>query len=186
MIHCITCMHACAPARARAAGKACFLAPSYSRQQHDGRLVAPREHGPDAGDDAAPVLCRRQHHKALPGCHREERWAVGGPQRGINCKEAFVYSTLGVRTAKMAPAPPKPPAHAPLALRRSGLVLWTPSHPCNAQQIVAAGNELGLDCKSRPVGKRRWTLFKHHTTCLYNERRREWPQKIARSGRTAR
>ena len=80
-------MHA--RARARAAGKACFLAPSYSRVQHDGRLVAPREHGPDAGEDAAPVLCRRQHVKALPGCHREERWAVSGPQRGINCKEAF-------------------------------------------------------------------------------------------------
>ena len=142
MIHCITCMHARAPARARAAGKACFLAPSYSRLQHDGRLVAPREHGPDAGDDAAPVLCRRQHHKALPVCHREERWAVSGLQRGPGWP-------------RMAPAPPKPPAHAPLALRRSGLVLWTPSHPCNAQQIVAAGNELGLDCRSRPVGKRR-------------------------------
>ena len=177
-------MHARAPARARAAGKACFLAPSYSRQQHDGRLVAPREHGPDAGDDAAPVLCRRQHHKALPGCHREERWAVSGPQRGINCKEAFAYPWARRRPAE---GPPKPPTHAPLALRRSGLVLWTPSHPCNAHQIVVAGNELALDTRrSRPLGKCRWTLFKHHTTCLYNERRREWPQKSARSGRTAR
>ena len=176
-------MHARAPARARAAGKACFLAPSYSRLQHDGRLVAPREHGPDAGEDAAPVLCRRQHGKALPGCHREDLWAVSGPQRGINCKEAFAYPRARRRPAE---GPPKPPTHAPLALRRSGLVLWTPSHPCNAQQIVAAGNELGLDCRSRPVGKRRWTLFKHHTTCLHNERRREWPQKSARSGRTAR
>ena len=42
----------------------------------------------------------------------------------------------------MALGPPKPPAHAPLALRRSGLVMWTPSHPCNAQQNMAAGNEL--------------------------------------------
>ena len=91
-MHCITCMHARPLARARAAGKACFLAPSYSRVQHDGRLVAPREHGPDAGEDVAPVLCRRQHDEALPGYHREERWAVSGPQRGINCKEAFVYS----------------------------------------------------------------------------------------------
>jgi hypothetical protein len=33
LIHCITCMHARAPARARAAGKAYFLAPSYSRLQ---------------------------------------------------------------------------------------------------------------------------------------------------------
>ena len=86
-------MHARAPARA--AGKACFLAPSYSRLQHDGRLVAPREHGPDAGEDAAPVVCRRQHDKALPGCHREELWAVSGPQRGTTCKEAFAYHTIG-------------------------------------------------------------------------------------------
>ena len=86
-------MHA--RARARAAGKACFLAPSYSRLQHDGRLVAPREHGPDAGEDAAPVVCRRQHDKALPGCHREELWAVSGPQRGTTCKEAFAYHTIG-------------------------------------------------------------------------------------------
>ena len=49
---------------------------------------------------------------------------------------------LDGRTAMVALGPPKPPAHAPLALRRSGLVLWTPSHPCNAQQIMAAGNEL--------------------------------------------
>ena len=33
MIHCITCIHARVPARARAAGKAYFLAPSYSRLQ---------------------------------------------------------------------------------------------------------------------------------------------------------
>ena len=98
-------MHARAPARARAAGKACFLAPSYSRLQHDGRLVAPREHGPDAGEDAAPVVCRRQHDKALPGCHREELWAVSGPQRGINCKETFVYSTLGGTHREDGPGP---------------------------------------------------------------------------------
>ena len=50
----------------------------------------------------------------------------------------------GPPKARRRPAegPPKPPTHAPLALRRSGLVLWTPSHPCNAQQIMAAGNEL--------------------------------------------
>ena len=93
-------MHARAPARARAAGKACFLAPSYNWLQHDGRLVAPREHGPDAGEDAAPVVCRRQHDKALPGCHREELWAVSGPQRGTTCKEAFAYHTIGSQGPK--------------------------------------------------------------------------------------
>jgi hypothetical protein len=36
-------------------------------------------------------LCRRQHAKALPGCHREEGWAVSGPQRGITCTKAKFF-----------------------------------------------------------------------------------------------
>ena len=57
------------------------------------------------------------------------------------------------RIVKMPPGPPKRPTHAPLALQQSGLVIWTSSHPCNAQQIVAAGNELALDCRSFHVGQ---------------------------------
>ena len=179
-------MHARAPARARAAGKACFLAPSYSRLQHDGRLVAPREHGPDAGEDAAPVLCRRQHGKALPGCHREDLWAVSGPQRGINCKEAS-------KPPKARRRPPKArrrPAEAARARSsgsptvRSGPVDAQPPLQCTANH--GGRQRISLDTRSRLCGKRRWTLFEHHTTCLHNERRREWPQKSARSGRTAR
>ena len=89
-------MHARARARARPRRrKSVFFSALVQRLQHDGRLVAPREHGPDAGEDAAPVVCRRQHDKALPGCHREELWAVSGPQRGTTCKEAFAYHTIG-------------------------------------------------------------------------------------------
>ena len=179
-------MHARARACARAAGKACFLAPSYSRVQHDGRLVAPREHGPDAGEDATPVVCRRQHDKALPGCHREELWAVSGPQRGINCKEAS-------KPPKARRRPPKArrrPAEAARARSsgsptvRSGPVDAQPPLQCTANH--GGRQRISLDTRSRLCGKRRWTLFEHHTTCLHNERRREWPQKSARSGRTAR
>ena len=60
----------------------------------EGCLHALREDGPDAGEDAAPVLCRRQHTKALPGCHREERWAVSRPQRGITCMKAFSHHAM--------------------------------------------------------------------------------------------
>ena len=177
-------MHA--RARARAAGKACFLAPSYSWVQHDGHLVAPREHGPDAGEDAAPVLCRRQHGKALPGYHREDLWAVSGPQRGINCKEAS-------KPPKARRRPPKArrrPAEA--ARARSSGSPTVRSGPVDAHlplQCIAnhgGRQRISLDTRSRLCGKRRWTLFEHHTTCLHNERRREWPQKSARSGRTAR
>ena len=146
-MHCITCMHARARARARAAGKACFLAPSYSRVQHDGRLVAPREHGPDAGEDAAPVLCRRQHGKALPGCHREDLWAVSGPQRGINCKEAS-------KPPKARRRPPKArrrPAEAARARSsgsptvRSGPVDAQPPLQCTAnrggRQRISTGHQ---------------------------------------------
>jgi hypothetical protein len=68
---------------------------------------------------------------------------VSGPQRGMTCTKALAAMRWRerIRTSKMSPGPPKPPAHAPLALRRSSLVVWTPSHPCNTQQIVAAGNE---------------------------------------------
>ena len=63
--------------------------------------MAPREDGPDAGEDATPVLCRRQHAKALLGCHREERWAVSGPQRGITCTKALTAMRWAARPAKM-------------------------------------------------------------------------------------
>ena len=179
-------MHARAPARARAAGKACFLAPSYSRLQHDGRLVAPREHGPDAGEDAAPVLCRRQHDKALPGCHREELWAVSGPQRGTTCKEAFAYHTIGWthRDGGLGPAEAARARSSGSPTVRSGPVDAQPPLQCTANH--GGRQRISLDTRSRLCGKRRWTLFEHHTTCLHNERRREWPQKSARSGRTAR
>ena len=73
---------------------------------------------------------------------------MSGSQRAITCKEAFVYSTLEGTYLEDAPALPKPPAHAPLALRWSGPVLWTPIHPCNSQQIVVGANELVLSCRS--------------------------------------
>ena len=86
----------------------------------EGSLYAPREGGHDAGEDAAPVLCRRQHAKALPGCHREERWAVSGPQRGITCTKAF-----------SPPGSPKPPAKdTPRARRRRPrTLLWLSNGP---------------------------------------------------------
>jgi hypothetical protein len=86
-LHYITCKHA-PPEKGNSKTS------SNSRLPGDGRFLAPREHGPDAGEDAAPVLCRPQHAKAVPGCHWGERRAVSGPQRAITCKEAFVYSTL--------------------------------------------------------------------------------------------
>ena len=66
---------------------------------------------------------------------------MSGPQRGITCKEAFPNATLEGTHLEDAAGPPKPPTHALLAVRRYGSVMWTPSHPCNAQQIVAAANE---------------------------------------------
>ena len=48
------------------------------------------------------------------------------PQRGITHTKALVYFTLEGTHVEDAP---KPPTHAPLALRRSGPVVWTPSHP---------------------------------------------------------
>ena len=73
---------------------------------------------------------------------------MSGPQRAITCKEAFIYSTFEGTHLEDGPGSPKPAAHAPLALRRSGPVLWTPTHPCYSQQIVAAANELVLSCRS--------------------------------------
>ena len=140
-------MHARARPPAHAAGKACFLAPSYSRVQHDGRLVAPREHGPDAGEDAAPVLCRRQHGKALPGCHREDLWAVSGPQRGINCKEAFVYFTLGRthRDGGLGPAEAARARSSGSPTVRSGPVDAQPPLQCTAnhggRQRISIGHQ---------------------------------------------
>ena len=79
---------------------------------------------------------------------------MSGPQRGITCTKALATVRWRERTTKMPPGPPKPPAHeAALALRQSDVVMWMPSHPCNAQQIVAAGNELALDCRSFHVGQ---------------------------------
>ena len=153
MIQCITCMHARARPPARAAGKACFLAPSYSRLQHDGRLVAPREHGPDAGEDAAPVVCRRQHDKALPGCHREERWAVSGLQRGTTCKEA-------VARRMPAEGPPKArrrPAEA--AHARSSGSPTVRSGPVNAQPpLQCTANRGGRQRIS--TGHQKWAAWK--------------------------
>jgi hypothetical protein len=114
-------MHARARARARPRRrKSLFFSALVQPAADDGRLVAPREDGPDVGEDAAPVLCRRQHVKALPGCHREERWAVSGPQRGINCKEAFAYPRARRRPAE---GPPKARRSRPRTL------LWLSDGP---------------------------------------------------------
>ena len=111
--------------------------------------MAPREHGPDAGEDAAPVLCRRQHGKALPGCHREDLWAVSGPQRGINCKEAFAE-------AEAAEGPPKArrrPAEAARARSsgsptvRSGPVDAQPPLQCTANRRGRQRTSTGLQKK---------------------------------------
>ena len=112
IIHCITCKHA-PPEKP-------VLNALVQPAADEGCVYAPREDGPDAGEDAAPVLCRRQHAKALPGCHREERWAVSGPQRGITCTKAF-----------SPPGSPKPPAKdTPRARRRRPrTLLWLSNGP---------------------------------------------------------
>ena len=130
-------MHARARARARPRRrKSVFFSALVQRLQHDGRLVAPREHGPDAGEDATPVVCRRQHDKALPGCHREDLWAVSGPQRGTICKEAFAYHTIGWthRDGGLGPAEAARARSSGSPTVRSGPVDAQPPLQCTANR----------------------------------------------------
>ena len=63
-------------------------------------LVAPREHGADASEDATPVLRRPQHAKVLPGCQQGERAPTWHhPHEGIG----LFY--VGERTLRMPPGP---------------------------------------------------------------------------------
>ena len=86
--------------QARATGKA-SLNTLVQPAVDEGCLYAPREDGPDAGEDATPVLRRRQHVKALPRYQWEERWAVSGPQRGVTCTKALAAVRWAARTANM-------------------------------------------------------------------------------------
>ena len=99
-------MHARARARARPRRrKSLFFSALVQPAADDGRLVAPREDGPDVGEDATPVLCRPQHAKGRPECHRGERWAVSEPQRGITCTKAFSRHAMEDALARRCPRP---------------------------------------------------------------------------------
>ena len=175
IIHCITCKHA-PPEKP-------VLNALVQPAADEGCVYAPREDGPDAGEDAAPVLCRRQHAKALPGCHQEERWAVSGPQREITCTKAFSHHAMeSAHHEKMPVGLPKPPTHAPLALRRSGPVLMTPSHPCTAQQIVTAANELALSCRSSHSNGSVKDALRGPQNLYSQGKEGRWTAKSARSG----